>query len=200
MALITKILAVGVDGLGPLKGARVFAEEHMADHSDPEEAVRRIINTHVRLVGATGFATGLGGAFTFPVTIPTDLATFYVLAARCTAAVAYARGYDIDSDEVRSLILISLLGAGGAAVAADVGITVGNKAALAALKKLPGSVLIAINKKVGYRLMTKFGEKGVINLVKVVPVAGGGVGAAVNVTAMRAIGRYAKRNLPAKAA
>lgn len=200
MALVNKILSVGVDGAGPFKGAREFAEEHMADHPDPEEAVRRIIRTHVRLVGATGFATGLGGVFVMPVTIPTDLVTFYALAARCSAAVTNARGYDISSDEVRSLILISLLGAGGAAVVADVGINVGNKVALSALRSLPGSVLIASNKRVGFRLLTKFGEKGAINLVKVLPLAGGGVGAAVNVTTMRGIGKYTKRNLPARAA
>ncbi len=195
--LLDKILNVGVDGLGLMKGARQIAEEHMARHADVDTAVARIIATRVRLAGATGFATGMGGLLTLPVTIPVDAAAFYVLAGRCSAAVAHARGYDITADEVRSVILISLLGAGGTAVAAEVGVTIGNKAALAALKALPDSALIAINKRVGFRLLTKFGSTGVINLVRVVPLVGGGTGAVVNIGSMRGIGRYAGTNFPA---
>ena len=48
------------------------------------------------------------------------------------------------------------------------------------LKKLPGTVLTKINQKVGFRLLTKFGEKGVVNLFKLVPIAGGVVGGGVD--------------------
>jgi hypothetical protein len=51
-------------------------------------------------------------------------------------------------------------------------------------------------KKVGFRLFTKFGQKGLVNLVKVIPLVGGGVGAGVNAAAMRAVGAYAKKNSP----
>jgi hypothetical protein len=47
--------------------------------------------------------------------------------------------------------------------------------------------LIEINKKVGYRLLTKFGTKGSINLVSGIPLVGGGVGAGVNVVAINQI-------------
>lgn len=196
--LLDKILSVGVDGLGPMKGARQVAEEHLAAHPDVEDAVARIIATHVRLAAATGFATGMGGLLTLPVTIPADAAVFYVLAGRCAAAVAHARGYDVTADEVRSVILISLLGAGGTALLADVGVTIGNKAAMSALKSLPGSAVFAINKRVGFRLLTKFGSTGVINLVRVIPLVGGGTGAVVNAGSMRGIGRYAGKNFPAR--
>ena len=43
----------------------------------------------------------------------------------------------------------------------------------AMLKKLPGDLVIAINKKVGFRLLTKFGEKGAVSLVKLIPLVGG---------------------------
>jgi len=91
-------------------------------------------------------------------------------------------------------VLLTLLGSAGAGIAAEVGAQIGTKAAMAALKKLPGHLLTAINKKVGFRLLTKFGEKGAINLVKLVPLVGGGVGAGINAVAMRTVGRYAKRN------
>jgi hypothetical protein len=71
-------------------------------------------------------------------------------------------------------------------------VEVGAKAALAGLRKLPGRVLIEINKKVGFRLLTKFGAKGSINLVKGVPLVGGGVGAGVNIVAINSIAKYSK--------
>ena len=43
------------------------------------------------------------------------------------------------------------------------------------IKKIPGKVLTKINQKVGFRLVTKFGTKGIVNLGKLLP----GVGAAV---------------------
>ena len=108
----------------------------------------------------------------------------------------YLRGYDLDSEEVRSVVLLTLLGSAGAAVAADAGVKIGTKSATTALRKLPGHVLIEINKKVGFRLFTKFGPRGVINLGKMVPLVGGGVGAGVNVAAMSGVGVYAKKNFP----
>lgn len=59
------------------------------------------------------------------------------------------------------------------------------------LQKVPGRVLIEINKKVGFRLVTKAGQKGAVNLIKIVPVVGGGVGATVDVISCRAIATYA---------
>ena len=44
------------------------------------------------------------------------------------------------------------------------------------LKKIPGKALVAINQRIGYRLITKFGEKGIINLGKAIPLIGGVVG------------------------
>jgi hypothetical protein len=193
---IDRILALGIDGAGRFKSAEEVAREHLAQHGDPEVAIKRVIATHTRLVGATGFAMGLGGVVVLPVTIPGDVGTFYLLSTRCVAAVAHLRGYDVASDEVRSIVLLSLLGASGAGIAAEAGGQLGTQAGMAALRQLPGALLIAINKKVGFRLFTKFGEKGAVNLVKLVPLVGGGVGAGVNVVSMRSIGAYAKRNFP----
>jgi EcsC family protein len=194
--LVSNILSVGVDGAGRFKSAREIAEEHRTHYVDVEVAIAKVIATHARVVTATGFATGLGGIALLPVAIPTDVATFYAYAGRCAAAVAHLRGYDIESDEVRSVVLLSLLGAGGVTAASKVGVELGTKTAMAALKKLPGKALIEINKKVGFRLITKTGTTGVVNLGKLVPFVGGGVGATVNAVGMRTVATYAKSNFP----
>ena len=56
------------------------------------------------------------------------------------------------------------------------------------VKKIPGKTLTAINRKVGFRFVTKFGEKGIINLGKVVPVLGAFVGGGMDVASTRLIG------------
>jgi hypothetical protein len=172
---INKILAAGVNGLGPYKSAIEIADEVLATHGDRELAIKRLIETHRRWVGSSGFATGMGGVLTLPVTVPADMTVFYMLCARMAAAIAFLRGYDLDSDEVQSAVLISLLGASAAGAVSGLGVEIGTKTAMAGLRKLPGRVLIDINKKVGYRLLTKFGTRGSLNLVKGVPLVGGGV-------------------------
>lgn len=44
------------------------------------------------------------------------------------------------------------------------------------VEKIPEKVLISINKKIGFRLITKFGNKGIVNLGKLVPGVGAVVG------------------------
>ena len=64
--------------------------------------------------------------------------------------------------------------------------------------------MTAINRKVGFRFMTKFGETGIINLGKVVPVVGGFVGGGIDVASTRIIGKnayniFVKGEMPTKA-
>ncbi len=40
------------------------------------------------------------------------------------------------------------------------------------VNKIPGKVLTKINQKVGFRFLTKFGTKGLINIGKAIPVVG----------------------------
>jgi len=80
------------------------------------------------------------------------------------AAIAYMGGHDIKDDRVKTLVYSCLVANSAKDVAKSVGITVGGKLATNAIKAIPGKTLIEINKRVGFRLITKFGEKGVTNL------------------------------------
>lgn len=194
--IVRRVLGAGVDGLGPIKGSVEVAREHLSHHGSVERAIQRLTATHCRKVGATGFVAGLGGLWTLPLAIPSDLAVLYIYEGRLAAATAHLRGYDVHSEEVRSVVLLTLLGAAGTEIAAEFGIKLGEKAAMEALKRVPGKVFIEINKKVGFRLVTKAGEKGVVNMSKLVPLAGAGAGSAINVASMRMVGRYARKNFP----
>ena len=63
-------------------------------------------------------------------------------------------------------------GIGVAGIAKNFGINFGKKIAVAAVKKIPGEVIAKINQKIGFRLLTKFGEKGLVNLGKMIPLVG----------------------------
>ena len=59
------------------------------------------------------------------------------------------------------------------------------------MKKLPGKVLTKINQKVGFRLFTKFGTKGLVNLGKLVPVVGGVIGGTLDFAETKVIANRA---------
>lgn len=67
------------------------------------------------------------------------------------------------------------------------------KSLTAAIKKIPGAALTKINQKIGFRFLTKFGEKGAINLGKLVPIAGGLIGGGVDIASTIVISRNAIR-------
>ena len=195
--LVAQVVELGIAGGGPLKPAAEVAEEHLLGAGgDREVAIRRLVATHVRLAAVSGFVTGLGGAATLPVTVPAAMAGLYIVATRMSAGIAYLRGYDIGSEEVRSAILVSLLGSAGAATLKKAGIEIGRQSTSAALQRLPGAALVEINKRVGFRLVARAGEKGVVNLTKLVPLVGGPIGAAVDGVSAKTIAGYALRTFP----
>jgi len=192
--LVAQVVQLGIRGGGPLSPAVGAAEQHLVTAGgDREEAIRRLVATHVRLAAASGFVTGLGGIATLPITVPASMAGLYIIATRMTAGIAHLRGYDVETDEVRSGILVALLGSAGAGVLRNAGVEIGQRSPAAALERLPARVLTEVNKRVGYRLVTKAGEKGVVNLTKLVPLVGGPIGAAVDGVSCKTIAGYAMR-------
>ena len=129
----------------------------------------------------------------FPGAIPASLFADYFLQARLVGAVAALHGHRLEEERVRTMILLCMLGNDGKEVIREAGIRAGRALALSALSRVSGKALVEINKKVGFCLFTKAGEKGVVNLTKVVPVAGGLIGGAVDAIACRVVGRYADR-------
>ena len=102
-------------------------------------------------------------------------------------------GFDLKSDRVRTFVVACLVGDAIKDVLKAAGMKVGTGLTKSLLNKIPGKVLIEINKRVGFRLITKAGEKGAINLMKGVPVVGGVVGGAFDAAACRIVGKNAKR-------
>lgn len=64
----------------------------------------------------------------------------------------------------------------------------GTKLATSLIKKIPGKVLTKINQKVGFRFITKFGTKGIVNMGKLIPGVGAVVGGGLDLVETKAIG------------
>lgn len=127
-----------------------------------------------------------------PVAIPANVASVIYVQIRMIAAIAHMGGYNLNDDRVRSLVFVCLTGNAAKDILKDVGMVVGKKLAENAIKNISGKTIIAINKKVGFRLLTKFGEKGAINLGKTIPLFGGIVGATFDSITTNTIGNIAR--------
>lgn len=175
------------------KSIEELAEDYLAKTSSREKAIDKLIGYQTVLCGTNGFITGLGGLLVLPVAIPANVAGVIYVQLRMTAAIAYINGYDIYSDQVRTIAYACLTGSSAANILKNVGIKISEKMAVNALKKVPGAILIKINQQVGFRLVTKFGQKGLMNVVKMMPLVGGVVGGVFDTGMTLTIGNIAKK-------
>ncbi|BAI81661.1 conserved hypothetical protein (plasmid) [Deferribacter desulfuricans SSM1] len=180
-------------GIAGLDSAYELAESYLKEKGTLEEKVDSLIRWQIAKAGTAGFITGLGGVLTLPATIPANLASVYFIHIRMVAAIAIMGGYDLKDDKVQSLVFACLCGNAFLEVLRQAGIRIGNKIAEKVVIKISGDVIKDINKKVGFRLLTKFGEKGFINLGKAIPIVGGIVGGCVDAISTNAIGEAAKK-------
>ena len=180
MDVMSKCYQAALDGLPGSKSCEELAREYMDRYKASTIAAKELIKHQLLKCSASGFITGFGGLLTLPVTVPANVASVLYVQMRMIAALAAIGGYDVHSDEVQTLVYLCLVGSSLTDVVKSTGIKIANKVTTNMLKKLPGAVLTKINQKVGFRLLTKFGTKGAVNLVKVVPVAGALVGAGID--------------------
>ena len=164
-----------------------MASDYLSRYDSIEKAAEELINYQIIKCGTSGFITGLGGVITLPVTIPANIGTVLYVQIRMIAALARMGGFDLYSDQVQTMVYACLTGQAITDIVKQTGIKVGQKITLSAIKNIPGKVLININQKVGFRLVTKFGETGVVNIAKLVPLAGGVVGGAFDVGSTKII-------------
>lgn len=171
--------------------AKNFLKEGKSKHS----SIDTLIRYQMTKTASSGFITGIGGLITLPISLPADIAHSYYVQLRMIAAIGHIYEHDIHSDQVRTLCIACLCGKAVQDVLKDIGVKAGQQFTKKLIQSISGETIKAINKAVGMRLVTKFGEKGVINLGKAIPVVGAGIGASVNAISTYSIGKTAKKML-----
>mgnify|MGYP004466567655 CR=1 FL=1 len=153
-----------------------FASDYLLREPDKQKAAKAMLKNQIAKCTTSGFLTGFGGAITMPVTIPANIGSVLYVQMRMIACTAYLAGYDLNCDQMQTFVYACLAGVSVNGVVKQAGIKVGVKMAEKAIQKIPGKALVKINQKIGFRFITKFGQKGILNLGKMLP----GVGAVIN--------------------
>ena len=182
-----------VNGIPNLDRAEELAESYLAKSKSPDDAIDSLIAWQIGKAGVAGFVTNLGGALTLPIAIPANVVGVFWIQIRMIAAIAHIRGYDIRSDQVKALVLASLAGTSVTDVLKDAGVQFGTNLSMKAISQISGATITKINQAVGFRLLTRAGSTGAINLVKIVPFVGGLISGGVDGVVTRAIGTAAKK-------
>lgn len=197
---VNRIMDFGIDGVGPLSSSSQVAAAARRKHGgDVEKAVAEVVSDHVRLAGAGGFVTGVGGLITMPVSLPANVLGFYTLATRMVAAVAELRGYDVATPGARAAVMLSLVGGDAedlmrkAGLGMVTGMSGSGRLARLAVSRMPQAAGMMVNKAIGFRLLTTVGGKALGRLIRFVPVAGGVVGAGLDGLLMKRIADLARR-------
>lgn len=199
LRFVESLLQSGIDGKGPFDGAQTVAAQALSRAGSPEAAVQRVVSDHVKMASGFGFVTSVGGFVTLPVSLPANVAGFYLLATRMTAAVASLRGYDLDDPRIRSAILLTLVGAESDDLLRKAGAVAPSGAVTnLATRGLPGPALMVVNKAVGFRLLTQAAKNTLARFGRFVPFVGGAIGAGFDALLMRSAGRSAVAEFPPK--
>ena len=168
-----------------------FAKDYLEKHPTPQQACKAMINNQIIKCTTSGFITGFGGIVTMPVTLPANIGSVLYVQMRMIACTAYMAGFELDSDQTQTFVYACLAGVAVNELIKQAGIKFGVKFANGLIKKIPGKVLTKINQKVGFRFITKFGSKGIINLGKLVPGVGAVMGGGLDLVETKAIGNHA---------
>lgn len=198
--IVERLLELGIDGRGPVDSAQLVADKARTGHPEADGAIDAVVRQHLKIAAAGGFVTGLGGFVTLPVALPVNVAEFYLIATRMVASIACLRGYDLHQPEVRSAVLLALVGADSDDLLRTAGVAPGGRLASLAAERLPGPALMMVNKGVGFRLLSQIGRKGLQRFGKAVPLVGGAVGAGVDVYLLHRIADHARHEFPPRMA
>ena len=192
MQLLDKLYDQSMHGIAKVSPpVEELANNYLEKSNDATTAARKFINYQIAKCTTSGFVTGLGGLITLPVAIPANVGSVMYVQMRMIACLAYMGGYDTDSDQVQTLVYACLAGISIDQILKQAGIQFGNKFVMAMVKKIPGGVLAKINQKVGFRFVTKFGTKGIVNIGKAVPVVGGMISGGFDFVETKAIANRA---------
>jgi hypothetical protein len=191
---VDKIYEGVVDGSIPgTDSATELAEKYLADYKNPLDAANALVRWQNTKAAVDGAITSLGGFMTMLATLPVNVASVMFIQIRMVAAIAYIGGVrEFKDDKLQTMVKCCLLGESVSSVAKKAGIEIAQKVAVKKIMPLiTGKMLTKINQAVGFRLFTKYGTKGVINIGKGIPLLGAVVGAIFDGVATNIVGNAA---------
>ena len=130
MKLLDKLYDGSIQGIPKVSPPiEKLAEDYLSKNYDVEKAAKSFINYQIAKCTTSGFLTSFGGFITLPVAIPANIGSVLYVQMRMIACLAYMGGYDINCDQVQTLVYACLAGISVDQIVKRVGITFGNKLA-----------------------------------------------------------------------
>ena len=186
------VYGLAVNGVPGLDSAEDMANDYLKQNGTLREKANSLIRWQNTKATTSGFLSGLGGFITMPILIPANIASVLYVQVRMIAAIAIIGGYNVKDDKVKSLVYACMAGNTAKDILKEVGIKVGTKLSQTLIEKISFEVIKKINQAVGFRLLTKFGSTGVVNLGKALPLVGGVIGGAFDGITTNIIGNVAR--------
>ncbi|MEQ4206492.1 hypothetical protein [Actinopolymorpha sp. B9G3] len=192
------ILDAAIDGRSGFPGAVAVGDRQLTKaDGDATRAANAIVEQHVRLAGAQGFVTSLGGFVVMALTLPANITGLAILQARMVAAIAHVRGYDLSDSRVRTAVIACMLGEEAAEELLRKGTLPTTPLGIATAPVPDPGLDARVAAELGTALTAQIGGKRLgLSVTRRVPLVGGGVGAVVDGVATYRVGRYAQRELP----
>lgn len=187
--LFDTVITTSIPGFGT---AEDLADRYRSGSQPLGARIDALIRWQAAQAGCVGFVTSLGGVATLPVSLPASLCASFGNQARMIAAIAALCNLDPQNPQYRALCVACMAGKKAAGVLKKSGVVLARQLCRQAVRNIPGSVIRAINTNLGICLVTKFGQTGLINLGRAVPLAGGLVGGSFDAASTYAVGKAAK--------
>src|SRR3954453_1657258 len=194
---VSEGLQRAIGGFGPLPSAAAAAEKQLREqHGDVDRAIHEVIENNVRLAGAQGFITNLGGIVTAALTIPANISGLAVLQCRMVAGIAHLRGYDLQDPRTENAIMVSLLGEDVVADMVKAKKVPAPPMALATAPHYDAGIDQLISGVVAADMITRIAGKRLATTVgRRIPIVGGGGGRGAGAFATGRTGGYADGEL-----
>ncbi len=195
MALLDTLSKRGIKGepTAGIMSTRRLAESYLRDerYPDDDERVDGLIFHESLKCSVPGFITGLGGLSTNPIAIPTDIVGTWTIQARMAAAIAMIYHNDLDREADWTTIFACMLGERALKAFKDSAIDIARGLSVREISRMPGKSLAGINQKIGARLVSEIGEKGITRIGKLTPFIGEPISASI-IVKVSASGNLAK--------
>lgn len=181
-----------INGVPGFDSASEMAQDYLKADGSLIDKANTLIRWQNTKAGTSGFLSGLGGVVLMPVTIPANITSVMYVQVRMISAIAHMGDHNLEDDRVKTLVYMCLCGNAAKDIVKEIGIKAGTRLTEQAIKNISSQVIVRINRAVGFRLLTKFGQTGAINMAKAVPFIGGIVGATFDSVATNTIGNMAR--------
>lgn len=195
--IVSKVLewtyARAINGFGGVDSAYQLGNDYLKSKGSIDQQVDQLIKWQVTKAASSGFFAGLGGWAIMPFALPANIASVMYIQIRMISAIAYMGGHDIQSDQVKSVIYVCMLGNGTKEIFKEMGIKAGEKFVRSFIEQSSKKMLLSVNEKVSVNIASKLGSKGLSGLGKAVPLVGGLIGGGFDAASTQIIGKVAKK-------